>query len=52
MKKSLKIKAKLYIISQVLSGTIFERKSLLQVLTKEAYITKVEPMYNYLLLFD
>ena len=43
MKKRLKIEVSLYTILQVLSVTIFERMPLLQALTKEDYITKVEP---------
>jgi hypothetical protein len=52
MKKRLKIEASLYTILQVLSVTIFERMPLLQALTKEDYITKVEPKSKQLLLFD
>ena len=52
MKKRLKIEASLYTILQVLSVTIFERMPLFQALTKEDYITKVEPKSKQLLLFD
>ena len=52
MKKRLNIEASLYTILQVLSVTIFERMPLLQVLTKEEYITKVDKNCNQLLLFS
>ncbi|KAB2892292.1 MAG: IS4 family transposase [Desulfobulbaceae bacterium] len=52
MKKRMKIEASLYTILQVLSVTIFERVPLLQVLTKEEYITTPDGLRKQLHLFD
>ncbi len=52
MKKRMKIEASLYTILQVLSVTIFERVPLLQVLTKEEYITTFDGRGKQLHLFD
>ena len=52
MKKRMKIEASLYTILQVLSVTIFERVPLLQVLTKEEYITTPDGRGKQLHLFD
>jgi hypothetical protein len=52
MKKRLKIEASLYTILQVLSVTIFERMSLLQVLTESDYESETSNIDNQLILFS
>jgi len=52
MKKQLKIKASLYTILQVLSVTIFERVSLLQILTENGYTNENGDNSNQLILFN
>lgn len=52
MKKRLKIEASLYTILQVLSVNIFERMSLLQILTGLEYISEMDYKNNQLILFS
>lgn len=52
MKKRLKIEASLYTILQVLSVNIFERISLLQILTELEYTSETNDKNNQLILFS
>ena len=52
IKKRLDIKADLYTILQILSLTLFEKTSLLQILTGAEYINEERDMANQLNLFD
>ncbi len=52
IKKRLDIKADLYTILQILSLTLFEKTSLLQILTGAEYINEDRDMANQLNLFD
>ncbi len=52
MKKHLKLEASLYTILQILSVTVFERTSLLQVFTDSNYKTDVDETDNQLILFN
>ena len=52
IKKQLKIKYSLYTILQVLSVTVFEKESLLQLLTKYNYESEISDPDNQLNLFN
>ena len=52
IKKRLKIATSLYTILQILSITIFEKKPLLQIVTKNDYKNKVPDIHKQLKLFD
>ncbi len=52
IKKRLDIDASLYTILQVLSVTVFEKTSLLQMLSEAERADESRPLYNQLNLFD
>ena len=52
IKKTLKIEMSLYNILQILSVSVFEKVSILQLLTKSNYRNKQHPDPNQLMLFD
>ena len=52
IKKRLDIKLDLYTILQILSLTLFEKNSLLQIVTGSEYINEDHDMTNQLNLFD
>ena len=52
IRKQLKLDLNLYTILQILSVTLFEKVSILQVLTEAGYKTESTDSYNQLMLFD
>jgi hypothetical protein len=52
IKKQLNLELSLYTILQILSVTLFEKVSILQVLTENGYKTESEDLPNQLMLFD
>ncbi|MEA2096966.1 MAG: IS4 family transposase, partial [Candidatus Cloacimonadota bacterium] len=52
IKRTLKIEMSLYKILQILSVSVFEKVSILQLLTKTNYRTELHSDSNQLMLFD
>ncbi|MBF0589011.1 MAG: IS4 family transposase, partial [Magnetococcales bacterium] len=52
IKKRLNIEVSLYTILQILSVTVFEKESLLQMVANQGEVIKPEPIFKQLNLFD